>query len=254
MNKNNERSSRAAQTAEWNLKSPQLIAPSHPYWWIAVLLLINLLIWSWGLSIFAMVGLLISLWIGANRLQRHRRYQRQQWIEQYSFPDQLWQRVEHPLSAKEKRLIERGLKDFFLIYSMTHQKIAMPSQAVDVLWHALILDTQAYHAFCQQAFGKMLHHIPSERMLEERVDDAALCLAWQGACRLDTMDPHSSTQLPRLFAIDAWLGWPSAVAYDTKDLTARYRHWRATQPSGHAEISDGDADTSGCGGGCGGGD
>lgn len=253
MNKNNERSSRAEQTAEWNLKPPHLAQPSHPFWWIAVLLMINLVIWSWGLSVFAMVLLLISLWVGANRVQRHRRYQRQQWIEHYRFAEGLWQHVSLSLTAKEKRLIERGLKDFFLIYSMTNAQIAMPSQAVDQLWHALILDSKAYQDFCQRAFGKMLHHSPSYRMLEQGADEAPLCLAWQGACQLAQVDPSLTVRLPRLFAIDGWLGWSNGLTVDAKALAERYRIWKAQQSGGDSGGGgSSDSSDSSCGGGCGG--
>ncbi|CAA0123070.1 Uncharacterised protein [BD1-7 clade bacterium] len=36
----------------------------------------------------------------------------------------------------------------------------VPSKAVDELWHAHILDTQAYARDCQQVFGYFLHHFP----------------------------------------------------------------------------------------------
>lgn len=40
----------------------------------------------------------------------------------------------------------------------------MPSQAVDVLWHAFILHTQAYQGWCQNALGFFLHHTPAEAL------------------------------------------------------------------------------------------
>lgn len=251
MNKNNERSSRAEQTAEWNLKSPQLTQPSHPLWWIAILLLINMIVWSWGLSVFAVMVLILSMGITLHRLQSYRRYQRQQWIEHYQFADGLWQHVTPSFSAKQKRLIERGLKDFFLIYSITNQKIAMPSQAVDALWHAFILDSKAYQDVCHHAFGKMLHHTPSYRMLEQGADEAPLFLVWQGACQLAGLYPSQTSRLPRLFAIDEWLSGVTG-AYDAKVLAERYRRWRASASGGDSDASGSDSDSGGCGGGCGG--
>ena len=36
----------------------------------------------------------------------------------------------------------------------------MPSHAVDEAWHGFILCTARYSAFCQQAYGRFLHHHP----------------------------------------------------------------------------------------------
>lgn len=36
----------------------------------------------------------------------------------------------------------------------------MPSRAVDEAWHGLILCTVRYHAFCEQAYGRFMHHTP----------------------------------------------------------------------------------------------
>ena len=40
------------------------------------------------------------------------------------------------------------------------QVIAMPSRAVDEAWHGLILCTERYAAFCDDAYGRFLHHHP----------------------------------------------------------------------------------------------
>ena len=40
------------------------------------------------------------------------------------------------------------------------QVIGMPSRAVDEAWHGLILCTARYQAFCDDAYGRYLHHYP----------------------------------------------------------------------------------------------
>jgi hypothetical protein len=40
------------------------------------------------------------------------------------------------------------------------QVIGMPSKAVDEAWHGLILCTARYAAFCEDAYGRFLHHHP----------------------------------------------------------------------------------------------
>lgn len=40
------------------------------------------------------------------------------------------------------------------------QTIGMPSRAVDEAWHGFILCTAQYAAFCDEAYGRFLHHHP----------------------------------------------------------------------------------------------
>ena len=44
----------------------------------------------------------------------------------------------------------------------------MPCTFVDEVWHAHILDTQAYGDDCQAAFGFFLHHFPYFGMRDEQ--------------------------------------------------------------------------------------
>ncbi|UAX54338.1 hypothetical protein K5X85_15555 [Streptomyces sp. A144] len=37
-----------------------------------------------------------------------------------------------------------------------------PSQAVDIGWHAFILHTVDYAAFCEQVAGRFVHHVPTD--------------------------------------------------------------------------------------------
>ncbi|WP_407664233.1 glycine-rich domain-containing protein [Mycolicibacterium psychrotolerans] len=38
--------------------------------------------------------------------------------------------------------------------------IGMPSRAVDEAWHGFILCTARYSTFCEEAYGRYLHHHP----------------------------------------------------------------------------------------------
>ncbi|MCX4097647.1 hypothetical protein [Nocardia sp. alder85J] len=40
------------------------------------------------------------------------------------------------------------------------RRIGMPSHAVDEAWHGLILCTGRYARFCEDAYGRFLHHFP----------------------------------------------------------------------------------------------
>jgi hypothetical protein len=40
---------------------------------------------------------------------------------------------------------------------------SVPSESVDEIWHWMILYTQKYGKFCQEHFGRFVHHIPSDK-------------------------------------------------------------------------------------------
>jgi hypothetical protein len=60
-------------------------------------------------------------------------------------------------------LVEAGLRQWLRCCGAAlrdDQVIGMPSRAVDEAWHGLILCTASYSAFCEQAYGRFLHHHP----------------------------------------------------------------------------------------------
>jgi hypothetical protein len=62
-----------------------------------------------------------------------------------------------------RELIDTGLRQWLRCCGPAlrdNQVIGMPSHAVDEAWHGLILCTARYAAFCNQAYGRFLHHHP----------------------------------------------------------------------------------------------
>ncbi|NOU22414.1 MAG: hypothetical protein HOO93_11640 [Methyloglobulus sp.] len=117
----------------------------------------------------------------------------------------------------------------------------MPSQAVDNAWHEFILFSAEYEKFCQNAFGRFLHHTPAEAMRTPTAAQDGIKLAWKLACVKEGIDPKKPAKLPLLFDIDS-LVIEGGFIYrlDCKFLT-----------SGNHEFCASDI---GCGGGgCGGG-
>jgi len=49
---------------------------------------------------------------------------------------------------------------FLTLIASTPGKILTPSQVVDDVWHEFILCTQAYTDFCQERYGRYVHHHP----------------------------------------------------------------------------------------------
>ena len=50
-------------------------------------------------------------------------------------------------------------------------------ESIDVVWHAFILHTKEYAAFCQQFLGRFVHHMPPSEFDSDRTEDASYTLA-----------------------------------------------------------------------------
>lgn len=66
---------------------------------------------------------------------------------------------------------EREYRRFLALHLMYPETAVVPCHLVDEIWHAHILDTQAYAADCETVFGFFLHHFPYFGMRDEQ--DAA---------------------------------------------------------------------------------
>lgn len=160
--------------------------------------------------------------------------------------------------------IERGLRQFFHCHLRARGFVSMPSQAVDAMWHAFILDTRAYDRFCQGAFGHFLHHSPAETLGRDAKRNDGLRRTWYHACRIEGIDPRVPASLPLLFALDTRLAIPGGFRYvpDCRQIdqsAANGAHCGTSfgdgSSSGDAEGYGGEAGGSsgdGDGGGCGG--
>ena len=62
--------------------------------------------------------------------------------------------------AESDRALAEVIKFLTLAAETTHAPLN-PSARVDVAWHEFILFTRTYSEFCQQQFGKYIHHEPS---------------------------------------------------------------------------------------------
>jgi hypothetical protein len=147
---------------------------------------------------------------------------RQAFIEQYVFTPHQYSRVQiaYPhLTDGHLNLLSRGLKTFFLAHLQQPNAVfAMPSKAVDALWHAFILDTRAYQSFCHQAFGHYFHHIPGSRMVQASENEASMERMWRFACQSQGLRATSAVSLAALFALDSALEIPDGFKHDVTAL------------------------------------
>jgi hypothetical protein len=173
------------------------------------------------------------------------RKRRRAFIEGYEFPAALRAKLREKLDNEHQVIgALEGLRAWYLAcLDARGETLGMPSRAVDVAWHEMILMTRTYHAFCDRAFGHYLHHSPEALMTESL--DAGLARTLAAA--------------PLLFAIDGELGVEDGYSWGARDIA----RLRASQPyhhhvdfGGHAAAADGGSSCGGggCGGGgCGGG-
>lgn len=59
---------------------------------------------------------------------------------------------------------QRGLEETLKFLVLAHESRSMactPSHRIDLVWHEFILFTRHYTAFCQEQFGKFIHHDPA---------------------------------------------------------------------------------------------
>jgi hypothetical protein len=210
---------------------------------------------------------------------RWRQAVRADYIRTFMFPPGIYAKLQArrpELSLKDCQLTARALRQFFLAYLKSRCKfVAMPSQVADDLWHELILYTRHYEAFCDQAFGRFMHHTPAVVLGADRQNNTGLRRIWWYACLEENINPRRHTRLPLLFALDAKLnvgdgfryapdceslrqGGSGGTAHCGGDFSSS-SYDGSTDGFGDSSAGDGggnssgDSDGSGCGGGCGGG-
>jgi hypothetical protein len=209
-----------------------------------------------------------------------KRARREQYIRSFMFPRGVFEKLaaHRPgLGAKEQQLVARALRQFFLAYLKSGcRRVAMPSQVADDLWHEFILFTRNYQKFCDEAFGRFLHHTPAVTLGKGRADNEGLRRVWWFTCLEENINPRKPTRLPLLFALDRKLGIENGFVYqldcgrapaDVRDGNAGVQCAEAFHHPDYSGGSDAAGDSSwdmpgssdvgdsgGCSGGCGGGD
>lgn len=181
-------------------------------------------------------SILIAWWVVYVR----RRRARQDYIAEYPFTTDvesaLVERYRHLGKSQVERILT-GLRTYIRLSEIAGTRtLAMPSQAVDVAWHAFILNTPAYAEFCHRALGRFLHHIPAEAMESPTQAQDSIKRTWNLACVEEEIDPMAPDALPDLFRIDQELQIDDGFVYTLDCEAAGEKRFCAT----HIK----------CGGGC----
>ena len=183
----------------------------------------------WQIIIIAGVA-----WFGYRVWKRQEQKRQLAFIESYTFPSMLLERVKKQhdyLSDEDLEKVVEATKDYFYICNLAKGKmVAMPSEIVDVLWHEFILFTRAYEKFTKQALGRFLHHVPTEAMEDPKKAQEGIKRAWRIACAKEEIDPSYPQKLPRLFAIDKQLGIKGGFMHE---LNCSYNKSSANKSDGY---------------------
>ena len=176
---------------------------------------------EFGLILF---GLLV-LALAAIVFQRSRRLsklrERARFIQDYRFPAELRNRLQANtgLTLEQSGRVLEGLRQYFLACLAAQRKaiakeVGMPSKAVDAAWHEFIVLTKEYAKFCEQAFGRYLHHTP-KAMMDTPAQAAVANTLHQ--LRNPALTPAGWAMvgtMPLLFALDRELGFKEGHLYD----------------------------------------
>ena len=212
------------------------------------------------------------------RRAKRARETRRLFIEKYPFPRVLRFKLEQAyphLSHEQTTMVLEGLRTWFrMINEHKRANFGMPSVAVDTAWHEFILLTQQYADFCQQAFGKFLHHAPTNGDEKAKRDGLARTYglgagAALGVAGIAGIAGATALSGHDLFSLDQQLGIPGGSQYAPDalaDLQQRYTTMTASSSNadsgggtsgdssssskGDATWGDGTSDgSSGCGSG-----
>jgi hypothetical protein len=113
-------------------------------------------------------------------------------------------------STDELDQAEQEYRRFLALHLMYPERSVVPCHLVDEVWHAHILDTQAYAPDCDRLFGFFLHHFPYFGMRGEQ--DAS-----------DLIDAYDETLMRYR---EAWGEPPAGTWAPDSSARCKRRQWR----------------------------
>jgi hypothetical protein len=200
---------------------------------------------------FGMLAGLVWWW----RTSSQKKQRRAAYIRAYTFPFTLRNKISNKyphLTGEQLDQVIRALRQYFLICleagaARGRSSVGMPSKVVDEAWHAFILMSREYTAFCQKAFGRYLHHTPESQM-KVAIEKPLINALHQIRTR-----PGGSTGwamlagIPLIFAIDKAFAIPDGYYYDTGTIDAleqKRKAWLASSGGDGWVSTSGSYDTS----------
>lgn len=184
---------------------------------------------AWWIALIT-CGILGVVW-SVSVLHKFKLMQR---LQQQHIPEQVLQQfsVTYPHIRPQQRLvIIEGFKDFIGLHLRKRGRYAMPSHAVDALWHIFLEYPEQYRRWCKKILGYELQHLPHSAYTTAQQQQTLLIATWLSACRLERLHPRKTRVLPRLFSIDRYLHWKDGAIYSLPVLIAFMNQFLAAQDS-----------------------
>ena len=143
---------------------------------------------------------------------RMRMARRQEFVATYHLPKGVGRKLQRKLGhSTDLGIAFRGLHQWLRLHVAAPGLLAMPSTAVDELWHDFILHTEAYQEFCHKAYGRTLHHSPEQSMetaTRKTLQGEGIGRTFAMACADGGIRLPQMLTLPILFQVDTALAMP----------------------------------------------
>lgn len=114
----------------------------------------------------------------------------------------------------------KGFKDYMCLFLVSNKKLAMPSVAIDEVWHAFLAHPILYREFCEKYIGRFIAHEPfnvkpTRLTFASKLDKEVLNTkrAIEDA-RAEGASIHTANNMPLIFAFDAHHGIQDGWNYD----------------------------------------
>lgn len=168
-----------------------------------------------------------NLWSLARAINNRRTAVRD--LATYQFPSkviEVFNRENPGTSLRDTGLALQALKEYFLVMLLERKAgrngaLGMPSALADQVWHAFLLCTKEYQAFCNRFFGQMVHHDPDPEAVPcslagAKAFKADVIRTWAATNHHrqrhpEFFHPLDSSEAPLLFGLDQYTsftpGW-----------------------------------------------
>jgi hypothetical protein len=83
----------------------------------------------------------------------------------------------YPSTSVASAVLE--FKRYMSLATLGYRRLPVPSQEVDDVWHAFLLFTREYDAFCRKTVGFFVHHVPTTKSERTRYNQTGLTEAYQ---------------------------------------------------------------------------
>lgn len=191
-----------------------------------LLLLGSMFLYYFNIYFFLIFSIIFVFFWVLIRIQHQQKLKKLMAIQ---IPDYIWQAFyqRHPnMSLSSKVKIEEGFKDYLALHLWQKKAYAMPSHAVDALWHLLIEEFQGfYFLMCQNTLGYELKHqphAPQPTRMQKAAQQQQLMNTWQAACQIQYLNPKNTSILPHLFQVDTQVKWENGIYFKLPLLIAMY--------------------------------